>query len=89
MVAEFVQEREKMLREFGFDRDIAALIRAKRLGPDRDTNPRCWPHDIIITVGVYAASRFEVTPATIIGVLTIFGYSLYDTMNILEPEKKA
>ena len=41
-------------------------------------------HDIIITVGVYAASRFEVTPATIIGVLTILGYSLYDTVVVFD-----
>ena len=41
-------------------------------------------HDIIITVGVYAASGFEVTPATIIGVLTILGYSLYDTVVVFD-----
>ena len=41
-------------------------------------------HDIIITVGIYAASRFEVTPATIIGVLTILGYSLYDTVVVFD-----
>ena len=39
-------------------------------------------HDIIITV--YAASGFEVTPATIIGVLTILGYSLYDTVVVFD-----
>lgn len=41
-------------------------------------------HDIVITVGVYAASGFEVTPATIIGVLTILGYSLYDTVVVFD-----
>ena len=41
-------------------------------------------HDIIITVGVYAATGFEVTPATIIGVLTILGYSLYDTVVVFD-----
>ena len=41
-------------------------------------------HDIIVTVGVYAASGFEVTPATIIGVLTILGYSLYDTVVVFD-----
>ena len=45
--------------------------------------------DIIITVGVYAASRFEVTPATIIGVLTILGYSLYDTVVVFDRLKQA
>src|SRR5680860_634030 len=37
-------------------------------------------HDLIITFGVYALTRLEVTPATVIGVLTILGYSLYDTV---------
>lgn len=41
-------------------------------------------HDIIITIGIYAASGFEVTPATIIGVLTILGYSLYDTVVVFD-----
>ena len=41
-------------------------------------------HDIIVTVGIYALSRFEVTPATIIGVLTILGYSLYDTVVVFD-----
>ena len=37
-------------------------------------------HDLIITVGIYALSGFEVTPATVTGVLTILGFSLYDTV---------
>ena len=41
-------------------------------------------HDIIITVGIYALTGFEVTPATIIGVLTILGYSLYDTVVVFD-----
>ena len=41
-------------------------------------------HDIIVTVGIYALSGFEVTPATIIGVLTILGYSLYDTVVVFD-----
>lgn len=41
-------------------------------------------HDIVITVGVYAVSGFEVTPATVIGVLTILGYSLYDTVVVFD-----
>ena len=36
-------------------------------------------HDILVTVGVYALSGFEVTPATVVAFLTILGYSLYDT----------
>jgi preprotein translocase subunit SecF len=41
-------------------------------------------HDIIITVGVYAPSGFEVTPATVTGVLTILGFSLYDTVVVFD-----
>jgi preprotein translocase subunit SecF len=41
-------------------------------------------HDVLITVGLYALSGFEVTPATVIGVLTILGYSLYDTVVVFD-----
>ncbi len=41
-------------------------------------------HDLIITAGVYAATGFEVTPATVIGFLTILGYSLYDTVVVFD-----
>ncbi|MEP7059219.1 MAG: protein translocase subunit SecF [Actinomycetota bacterium] len=41
-------------------------------------------HDIIITVGVYALVGREVTPATVIAVLTILGFSLYDTVVIYD-----
>ena len=41
-------------------------------------------HDIIISVGVYAIFRFEVTPATLIAFLTIMGYSLYDTIVVYD-----
>ncbi len=41
-------------------------------------------HDVIITVGVYALVGFEVTPATVIGFLTILGYSLYDTVVVFD-----
>lgn len=44
-------------------------------------------HDIIITVGVYAVFQFEVTPATVISVLTILGYSLYDTIVVYDKVK--
>jgi len=45
-------------------------------------------HDLIITFGVYAVTRFEVTPATVIGVLTILGYSLYDTVVVFDKVKE-
>lgn len=41
-------------------------------------------HDIVITVGVYALSGFEVTPATVTGILTILGFSLYDTVVVFD-----
>lgn len=41
-------------------------------------------HDIIITVGIYALVGREVTPATVIALLTILGYSLYDTVVIFD-----
>lgn len=41
-------------------------------------------HDIILSVGVYAIFRFEVTPATLIAFLTIMGYSLYDTIVVYD-----
>lgn len=41
-------------------------------------------HDLIITAGVYGAIGFEVTPAAVIGFLTILGYSLYDTVVVFD-----
>ena len=41
-------------------------------------------HDLAITAGVYSLSGFEVTPATVIGFLTILGYSLYDTVVVFD-----
>jgi preprotein translocase subunit SecF len=41
-------------------------------------------HDLVITIGVYALSGFEVTPATVTGVLTILGFSLYDTVVVFD-----
>lgn len=45
-------------------------------------------HDLIITVGVYALLGLQVTPATVIGLLTILGYSLYDTVVIFDQVKE-
>jgi preprotein translocase subunit SecF len=41
-------------------------------------------HDIVITIGVYALTGLQVSPATIIGLLTILGYSLYDTVVVFD-----
>ena len=41
-------------------------------------------HDMIITVGIYALVGFTVTPATLTGLLTILGYSLYDTVVVFD-----
>ena len=41
-------------------------------------------HDLIITAGIYGIVGFEVTPAAVIGFLTILGYSLYDTVVVFD-----
>ena len=41
-------------------------------------------HDLVIAGGIYAAIGFVVTPSTIIAVLTILGYSLYDTVVVFD-----
>lgn len=45
-------------------------------------------HDLVITIGIYAAVGLEVTPATAIGVLTILAYSLYDTVVVYDKVKE-
>ena len=55
-----------------FERKMAAAALIKLL------------HDIIITTGIYALARFQVSPATVIGLLTILGYSLYDTVVVFD-----
>ncbi|MFC4692590.1 protein translocase subunit SecF [Geodermatophilus arenarius] len=41
-------------------------------------------HDLVVTAGVYSLVGFEVTPSTIIGLLTILGFSLYDTVVVFD-----
>lgn len=41
-------------------------------------------HDILVTIGIYSLSGFQVTPATVIAFLTILGYSLYDTIVVFD-----
>ena len=41
-------------------------------------------HDILITVGVYALAGFTVSPTSVVGLLTILGYSLYDTVVVFD-----
>jgi preprotein translocase subunit SecF len=45
-------------------------------------------HDVIVTAGVYSIVGFEVTPATAIGLLTILGFSLYDTVVVFDKVKE-
>lgn len=45
-------------------------------------------HDLLFTAGIYALSGFEVTPASVIGFLTILGYSLYDTVVVFDKVKE-
>lgn len=41
-------------------------------------------HDMVITAGIYALVGFEVTPSTVVALLTILGYSLYDTVVVFD-----
>jgi preprotein translocase subunit SecF len=41
-------------------------------------------HDLIITAGIYSVVGFSVTPSTVIAILTILGYSLYDTVVVFD-----
>jgi len=43
---------------------------------------------IVITVGVYAWSGLEVSPATVVGFLTILGYAMYDTVVVFDKVKE-
>ncbi|WP_369069495.1 protein translocase subunit SecF [Kineococcus terrestris] len=45
-------------------------------------------HDLVISAGIYALVGFEVTPATVIGFLTILGYSLYDTVVVFDKARE-
>jgi preprotein translocase subunit SecF len=40
--------------------------------------------DVIVTAGVYSLVGFEVSPATVIGLLTILGFSIYDTVVVFD-----
>jgi preprotein translocase subunit SecF len=41
-------------------------------------------HDLLVTIGVYSLAGFQVTPDTVIAILTILGYSLYDTVVVFD-----
>lgn len=45
-------------------------------------------HDLLITAGAYSVVGFEVTPATVVAILTILGYSLYDTVVVYDKIKE-
>jgi preprotein translocase subunit SecF len=45
-------------------------------------------HDIVVTAGIYALVGFEVSPSTVIGLLTILGFSLYDTVVVFDKVKE-
>ena len=45
-------------------------------------------HDLLVTAGIYALVGLEVTPETVIAILTILGYSLYDTVVIFDKIKE-
>jgi preprotein translocase subunit SecF len=41
-------------------------------------------HDLLLTAGIYSLVGFEVSPSTIVGLLTILGFSLYDTVVVFD-----
>ena len=41
-------------------------------------------HDILVVVGIYSLFQFQVTPDTVVAVLTVLGYSLYDTVVVFD-----
>lgn len=41
-------------------------------------------HDVLVTVGVYSIAGFEVTPATVVAILTILGFSIYDGIIVFD-----
>jgi preprotein translocase subunit SecF len=45
-------------------------------------------HDMLVTVGIYALSGFQVSPDTVIAFLTVLGYSLYDTIVVFDKVKE-
>lgn len=45
-------------------------------------------HDVVVTAGIYSIVGFEVTPGTVIGLLTILGFSLYDTVVVFDKVKE-
>ncbi|MFI0465999.1 protein translocase subunit SecF [Saccharopolyspora sp. 5N102] len=45
-------------------------------------------HDVVVTAGIYSLIGFEVTPSTVIGLLTILGFSLYDTVVVFDKVKE-
>ncbi|MFR9801348.1 protein translocase subunit SecF [Pseudonocardia sp. RS010] len=45
-------------------------------------------HDVVVTAGIYSLVGFEVSPATVIGLLTILGFSLYDTVVVFDKVKE-
>ena len=41
-------------------------------------------HDVLVAIGIYSIFNFQVTPDTVVAILTIFGYSLYDTVVVFD-----
>lgn len=45
-------------------------------------------HDMLVTAGIYLVVGFEITPGTVIGFLTVMGYSLYDTIVVFDKARE-
>jgi preprotein translocase subunit SecF len=67
---------------------VAVIYMSIRLEPKMaGTAMLALVHDLVITAGIYSLTGFVVTPATIIALLTVLGYSLYDTVVIFDRVK--
>ncbi len=83
------QVSEKALRAFLVFLVVAVLYISIRLEPKMAAASLvALLHDLVITAGIYSLIGFVVTPATVIALLTILGYSLYDAVVIFDRVKE-
>ncbi|MEX2539960.1 MAG: protein translocase subunit SecF [Actinomycetota bacterium] len=82
------QITSKAIQALGFFLVVAVVYLSIRLEPKMAfAGLVALLHDMVATAGIYSLTGFEVTPATVIALLTILGYSLYDTVVIFDRVK--
>ena len=92
-----VIRREERLGELRApDREKRAVRDRRQPAPDRRSTSRCassgssvgvlvaLAHDVVITIGIYALTGREVSTATVAAILTVLGYSIYDTIIVFD-----